>query len=72
MSIIVKTFELTPASSGASFMVDGARTVAEAVGMLRLSVRAGVMVLVNGRLGGWDAALHDGDVVELLPAVGGG
>lgn len=40
--------------------------------MLRLPLRAAVMILVNGRLAGWETTLQDGDLVELLPAVGGG
>ena len=30
------------------------------------------MVLINGRLAGKDAVLNDGDIVKLVPFVGGG
>ncbi len=72
MSVVVKSHALIPAPAVTSAAVDGARTVAEAVGMLRLSLRTGVMILVNGRLASWETALQDDDVIELLPAVGGG
>lgn len=72
MSILVTIHAPTPSQAAASAAVEGARTVAEAVGMLRLSLRMVVIILVNGRLAGWETMLQDGDVIELLPAVGGG
>lgn len=72
MSITVQAHELTPTIGDASLTVDGARTVAEAVGMLRLPLRTAVIILVNGRLASWETPLRDGDLVELLPALSGG
>ena len=47
-------------------------TVGDAVSRLTLARHQGLVILVNGRLAGWPTALHDGDVVRLLPALGGG
>ena len=47
-------------------------TVGEAAGLLPLTRSTGLMILVNGKLAQWDTALKDGDLVELIPALGGG
>lgn len=72
MPVTVHAHDLPPNAGATTCAVDGARTVAEAVGLARLSLRTGVIILVNGRLASWETTLQDGDVIELLPAVGGG
>lgn len=47
-------------------------TIGEAVERLPLSRSTGLMILLNGRLAGWDTQLHDGDELELVPVLGGG
>ncbi|MCS7040092.1 MAG: MoaD/ThiS family protein [Caldilineales bacterium] len=49
-----------------------ARTVGEAVGQLDLPQTMGLVMLVNGRLAHWQTELQDGDVLQLLPVIGGG
>ena len=49
-----------------------AATVAEAAERADIARRTGLVILVNGRIGDWQMALADGDVVEFLPALGGG
>jgi sulfur carrier protein ThiS len=49
-----------------------ARTVGEAVSQLDLPQSMGLVMLVNGRLAHWQTELQDGDVLQLLPVIGGG
>ncbi len=49
-----------------------ARTVGEAVSQLNLPASVGLVMLVNGRLAHWQTELQDGDVLQLLPVIGGG
>ena len=49
-----------------------AHTVGEAISRFDLSVAGEVLLLVNGRMAHWQTELHDGDVLKLLPAIGGG
>jgi sulfur carrier protein ThiS len=49
-----------------------ARTVGEAVGQIDLPQTMGLVMLVNGRLAHWQTELQDGDVLQLLPVIGGG
>jgi sulfur carrier protein ThiS len=48
------------------------QTVGEAIERLGLPRLPGLILMVNDRLAGWPTALRDGDVLQLLPAVGGG
>ena len=49
-----------------------AATVAQAAERAGLKRVTGLVILVNGRLAGWQTPLADGDVVEFMPALGGG
>ncbi|MCU0507869.1 MAG: MoaD/ThiS family protein [Anaerolineae bacterium] len=49
-----------------------AATVAEAAARAGLEPRTGLVIMVNGRLAEWMTPLSEGDVVEFLPALGGG
>lgn len=49
-----------------------ARSVAEAAQAIGLAPRTGLVILVNGRLADWYTPLAEGDVVEFMPALGGG
>jgi molybdopterin converting factor small subunit len=49
-----------------------ATTVAEAAEAAGLTRRTGLVILVNGRLAEWRTQLVDGDVIEFMPALGGG
>lgn len=52
--------------------LEGSGTVGDAATRLPLVRSTGLMILVNGKLAQWDTVLHDGDVVQLIPALGGG
>jgi molybdopterin converting factor small subunit len=64
--------DLLPGEATAVLAFDGPCTVGEAAQRLPLSRSTGLIILVNGKLAQWETALHDGDVVELIPALGGG
>jgi sulfur carrier protein ThiS len=49
-----------------------ASTVGEAVSQYDLSAAGEVLLLVNGRLAHWNTVLNEGDVLKLVPAIGGG
>lgn len=49
-----------------------AATVGQAAEVAGLTRRGGLVILVNGRLAEWQTPLADGDVVEFMPALGGG
>ncbi len=49
-----------------------ASTVGEAVSQLNLPDVGEMLLLVNGRLAHWQTELHDGDLLKLVPAIGGG
>ena len=52
--------------------MDGVTTVADVLLRLDLPSRTAYLILVNDRLASPDSILHSGDVVQLVPAVGGG
>jgi molybdopterin converting factor small subunit len=68
MTITIHAEELLPASE----VRLKAATVAEAAEQAGLKARTGLVILVNGRLAEWMTPLSEGDVVEFLPALGGG
>ena len=49
-----------------------ASTVGEAVSQLDLPEVGEMILLVNGRMAHWQTALQDGDLLKLVPAIGGG
>ena len=49
-----------------------ANTVGEAVTQLDLGETGELILLVNGRMAHWQTSLNDGDVLKLVPAIGGG
>jgi sulfur carrier protein ThiS len=49
-----------------------AATVGEAVSMVDLPEVGELLLLVNGRIAHWQTELNDGDVLKLVPAIGGG
>lgn len=49
-----------------------ATSVGEALASFDLSAAGEVLLLVNGRIAHWQTELHDGDVIKLVPAIGGG
>jgi molybdopterin converting factor small subunit len=71
MAIKVIAEDLLPPGTAAELTL-AANTVAEAAEGAGLTRRTGLVILVNGRLADWTMALADGDVVEFLPALGGG
>ena len=52
--------------------LDGVRSVGEAVARLSLPEDMGLVIIVNGKLSQWQTELHDGDVLQLAPVIGGG
>ena len=49
-----------------------ASTVGEALSPFDLSAAGEVLLLVNGRLAHWNTVVNEGDVLKLVPAIGGG
>ena len=47
-------------------------TVGEAIEKLQLPHEIALIIMVNGRIAHWTTPLHDGDVLQLLPTIGGG
>jgi molybdopterin converting factor small subunit len=48
------------------------QTVGQAIERLRLPPDVALIMLVNGRIAHWTTELQDGDVLQLLPTIGGG
>lgn len=72
MQVTVQAEGLVSGEAAAVLELNGASTVGDAARRLVLIRSTGLMILVNGKLAGWDTVLHDGDLVELIPALGGG
>ena len=72
MRVTIEAEELLPGQPSPVLILDSPSTVGEAVTLLPLTRSTGLMILVNGKLAQWETALQDGDVVELIPALGGG
>lgn len=72
MGVTVEAEELLPEGQPARVSLRDAATVAEAMAQLPLKRSTGLVILVNGKLGQYDTPLADGDVVQLVPALGGG
>jgi molybdopterin converting factor small subunit len=72
MSVIVEAEDLLPAGHSEQVTLEGVSSVAEAITRLPLKRSTGIVILVNGKLGQYDTPLGDGDVVQLIPALGGG
>lgn len=68
MTITILAEELLP---GGEVRLKAA-TVAEAAERAGLQARTGLVIMVNGRLAEWMTPLAEDDVVEFLPALGGG
>ena len=49
-----------------------ASTVGEAVTQLDLPENGELILMVNGRMAHWHTQLDEGDVLKLVPAIGGG
>ncbi len=47
-------------------------TVGEAIQQLHLPADVALIIMVNGRIAHWTTRLNDGDVIQLLPTIGGG
>ena len=54
-----------------SNLTDG-QTVGDAVTQLDLPADMGLVMMVNGKLAHWGTELHEGDVLQLVPVIGGG
>ena len=52
--------------------LEDAPTVGQAIEQLRLPPDVALMMLVNRKLAHWTTELHDGDVLRLMPTIGGG
>jgi len=72
MSITVEASGLLAEQLPAGLTVEGVQTVAELIERLGLVWRAGMIILVNGRLANWKTELKAGDAVHLIPAIAGG
>lgn len=72
MRITIHAEDVSAAEGASVLVLDGPTTVGDAARLLALNHSTGLMILVNGKLAQWDTVLSDGDVVELIPALGGG
>lgn len=72
MRVEIHAEGLLPGRASRALVLDDACTVGEAASRLPLRRFTGLMILVNGKLARWDTVLHDGDEIELIPALGGG
>ncbi len=70
--VTVHAEDLMPDGASPVLVLEDSYTVGEAVGLLPLKRATGLIILVNDKLAQWDTPLHDGDEVELIPALGGG
>jgi sulfur carrier protein ThiS len=70
--MLVGILRLSPAGSDAVREVEAGRTVRQILSDLEIRPDLVAMVLLNGRQATKDAVAHDGDVVKLVPFVGGG
>ena len=52
--------------------LEGVQTVGQALARLALTRESGFVILLNGKVSHWNAELQDGDLVQLVPAAGGG
>ena len=52
--------------------LEDAPTVGQAIEQLRLPPDVALMMLVNRKVAEWTTELHDGDVLRLMPTIGGG
>ncbi|MGE5603089.1 MAG: MoaD/ThiS family protein [Nitrososphaerales archaeon] len=64
--------DLLPDQASPVVILDGPCTVGQAVRLLPLTRSTGLIILVNGKLAQWDTALREGDLIELIPVLGGG
>ncbi len=72
MSVTIRVSGLLKESAGFSTVVENVGTVGEAVAQLPIPKDMGLVIMVNGRLAAWQTELKDGDVLQLLPVIGGG
>ena len=52
--------------------LEDVQTVGQALERLKLPADTALIMLVNGRIAHWTTSLRDGDVLQLLPTIGGG
>jgi molybdopterin converting factor small subunit len=52
--------------------LEAAPTVGQAIAQLQLPPDVALMMLVNRKAADWTTELHDGDVLRLMPTIGGG
>jgi molybdopterin converting factor small subunit len=52
--------------------LDDVNTVGQAIEQLHLPPTVALIMLVNGRIAHWTSELRDGDVLQLIPTIGGG
>ena len=72
MSVTIEAAGSLKKHIGAGTTLQDVYTVGEAVTQLALPEIGEVMMLVNGRLAYWQTELEDGDILKLVPAIGGG
>lgn len=72
MSVTIQVSGSLKERAGAATVIENVRTVGEAVAQLPVPKDMGLVIMVNGRLADWRTELKDGDVLQLLPVIGGG
>lgn len=72
MRIAIHAEDLPAAQPVSELVLEAPATVGDAARLLTLRNSTGLMILVNGKIAQWNTLLNDGDVIELIPALGGG
>ena len=72
MSITVEAGGSLKARVAPHLALNDVQTVGQAIERLRLPPDVALIMLVNGRIAHWTTELQDGDVLQLLPTIGGG
>lgn len=72
MSILIEVTGALRQYVPESTRLEDASTVGQAITQLRLPPDVALMMLVNRKAADWTTELHDGDVLRLMPTIGGG
>ena len=72
MSITIKAVGTLKQHLPSDATVTDVATVGQAIERLALPDMGSLLMLVNGQMVHWHTELHDGDTLELIPAICGG
>jgi molybdopterin converting factor small subunit len=72
MSVLIEATGSLRQSIPENTQLEDVHTVGQAVERLKLPPDVHLMMMVNRRVAHWTTELHDGDVLRLMPTIGGG